>query len=101
MAAALWTPEAQSDLEEIVYYIAIEGDRPLTGERIAREIRDTCDQYAEQPLLGEARPGLGEECRILVVKRWVIIYRPFLDGIAVLRVVDGSRDFDKLFGLPL
>jgi plasmid stabilization system protein ParE len=30
-------------------------------------------------------------------KRWVIIFRPAPDGIEIMRVLDGSRDFPRLF----
>ena len=97
MARTIWTPIAETHLEEIVYHIAISGGRPVTAEKIAREIHDKCDLYARNPLLGEARPDLGENYRIFSHKRWVIIYLPIEDGIVVEAVFDGSRDYPRLF----
>jgi toxin ParE1/3/4 len=98
MGQAIWSELAELDLEEIVYYIAVEDKRPQVAEQIAGEIRDACDRYAEHPLVGEREPRLGGSCRRFTHKRWVILYRPEETGISVIRVVDGARDFDRLFG---
>jgi toxin ParE1/3/4 len=93
-----WTPEAEADLEEIAYYIAVEERRPAVAEQIVRGIHRACEPYAATPSIGEAERRISEECRRFTYKRWVIFYRPIDRGIAVLRVVDGSRDFNRLFG---
>ena len=93
-----WTPEAEADLEEIAYYIAVKERRPAVAEQIVRAIHQACEAYAANPLIGEAERRISEECRRFTYKRWVILYRPIARGIAVLRVVDGSRDFNRLFG---
>lgn len=46
------------------------------------------------PFIGVARPELGREARILVEGRYVVIYEPQPDGIAVIAVVHGMRDPD-------
>ncbi len=94
---AIWSLAAERDLEEIIYYIAIIDGRPFVAEKIAEEIRAECEKYAEHPLIGEAEPRLGANCRRFVHKRWVIFYRSQDEGLGVLRVIDGARDFDRLF----
>jgi plasmid stabilization system protein ParE len=96
-AKATWSGLAELDLEEIVYYIAVKDGRPHVAEQIAREIREACDRYAQHPHLGVADARLGENVRRFTHKRWVIFYRPLADSIGVLRVIDSSRDFDRLF----
>lgn len=59
MPQAIWTSLAEADLENIVYYIAVEEERPLVASQIAREIRDHCERLVGNRLLGEARPDLG------------------------------------------
>jgi plasmid stabilization system protein ParE len=93
-----WTPEAESDLEEIAYYIAVKEYRPLVAEQIVLGIHETCFKYAASPSVGQSEPRLGVDCRRFTFKRWVIIYRPWNRGIAVLRIVDSARDFDRLLG---
>jgi toxin ParE1/3/4 len=96
MAKATWSSVAERDLESIVEYITLDG-RPLVAEQIAREIRVQCQFHAEHPTLGERETRIGGSCRRFVYKRWVVIYRIETDGIGVIRVVDGARDFDRLF----
>ena len=45
-----------------------------------------------------ARPDLGEVIRIFSFGNYVIICRPIDDGIDVLRVIEGHREFPALFG---
>jgi plasmid stabilization system protein ParE len=52
---------------------------------------------AAQPEMGEARPQFGAACRVFSFKRQLIIlYRPAIEGIEVLRFVDGTRDYERL-----
>lgn len=97
MARTLWTPRAEKHLEDIAYYIAVDDGRPLTAEKIVREIRDKCELYARNPLLDEARRDLGSNFHVFSHKRWVIVYYPLDDGIVVEAVFDGARDYPRLF----
>jgi toxin ParE1/3/4 len=102
MSPAQWNPQAELDVEEIYWWIAIRDRRSLTAKKILREIRQVCDEYAEAfvagSVLGTARPDWGESYRAFTHKRWVIVFRPIDDGIEIIRVVDGSRDFSRIFG---
>jgi toxin ParE1/3/4 len=95
MAKATWSSFAERDLEAIVEYITLDG-RPQVADQIAREIRDQCQFHAAHPTLGERESRLGGTYRRFVHKRWVVIYRIEAEGIGVIRVVDGARDFDRL-----
>jgi toxin ParE1/3/4 len=97
MSKADWSEPAREDLKEIGRYIGRQQHRPSTAAKIMREIRNYCGQLAISPYSGTARPDLGDDIRVTSYKRWVIIIRPVSDGIAVLRIVDGSRDWSKLF----
>jgi plasmid stabilization system protein ParE len=48
-------------------------------------------------LIGSRQPELPEALRVFVHKRYVVIYEPDEEGLTVLRVVDGARDFSRLF----
>ena len=50
---------------------------------------------AEMPLIGAARAELGSQARILIEGRYVVIYEPQLDGVAIIAVVHGMRDPDN------
>jgi len=98
MPQALWTPQAERDLEEIVTYLGVEQNRRVTARKIAAEFHEKCDLHATMPLGGTARPDLGEHYRIFSHKRWVVVFRPDQESIEVLRVFDGARDYPRLFG---
>ena len=52
MALVLWTPVAESDLDEVLFYIAFVDRKPATGERLFYEIRDRDADYVDRPLAG-------------------------------------------------
>jgi plasmid stabilization system protein ParE len=98
MAHAIWSPEASLDLEEIALYIGIHDGRPTTADRIVRDVLELANLIATQPGMGASRPEFGSNCRAFSFEnRWMILYRKAPDGIDVLRFVDATRDFDRLF----
>lgn len=90
------THAAERDLEEIVFRIAVEEERPVVAERVLRELIARCEKLAEySPIAreGTAALQLGPEVRLLSYKRWVIIFRYVAEGILILRFADGSQDY--------
>ena len=51
-----------------------------------------CRLLADHPQLGPARPDIGDGVRILVIKRWLVLYRVTEDRAQIVRVMDGARD---------
>ena len=90
-----WTDPAQTDLFEILDYIA--RDNPPAAERVERRLLNAVASLAQQPRRG--RPGRVEGTRELVVPRlpYIVIYRiverPLRTAgeIAVMRVLHGAR----------
>ena len=101
MAKAKWTSPARDDLKEIGRYIGRHEQRPSVAAKILREIAAKCDEYAKVfaagSVIGSDATELGEGCRVFSHKRWVIVFEPIDGGIEVLRVLDGSRDYPRLF----
>ena len=102
MPLAEWSPAAIDELTNIVLYIAeIEGKRE-TAFRIYDEIRDKCDEYARAfqsgNIIGTERPEFGEGYRTFSLKRWVVLFRTAADGVYVVHIFDGARDYPRLFG---
>jgi plasmid stabilization system protein ParE len=97
MSNAVWSALAREDLKEIGRYIGRTQYRPSIAAKVMREIRSHCDFLAHSPQSGTARPDLGDDIRVTSCKRWVIVFRPSTNGIEVLRIVDGSRDWAQLF----
>jgi plasmid stabilization system protein ParE len=93
---------ARRDVDDIYDYIGQRDGRPTVADEFVRQLEEVCDEYAAAfaagHVLGTDRSDLGESYRAISHKRWVIIFRPIYDGIEVMRVVDGSRDYGRLFG---
>jgi toxin ParE1/3/4 len=101
MATTLYTPQARQDLKSIAIWIARREMRPSVAATVVRQLKAVCDQHARNfakgLTTGEARPDLGASYRIFSYSRWVIIFRPITGGMEVMRIVDGARDFDRIF----
>ena len=90
--------QAIADLLEIHHFIGVERESPAAADRFLDELLQKLELYSESPLIGLARPDLAEEVRSFTFKRtYVVIYRPLADGIDVLRVFHGKRDYPSLF----
>lgn len=48
------------------------------------------------PLSGPVRPRIASDARVLVIERWVVVYRLLEDGPQIVRIVDGARDLSDL-----
>ena len=97
MPSAKLTPGARQDLKEIAKYIGRVNRRPITAEEVIRAIKSKCAYYSENPLAAQSAPDLGPNLRLGIHQRWVIIYEPIDTGIRVLRIVDGARDYSRLY----
>ncbi len=95
MAQVLRTRQADKDLEDIWTYIA--RDNIVAAEKLTDQVHEAFQLLAASPDLGfpqfQYRDGL--RCKP-VVKRYLIFYEPIDDGIRVLRVLHGARDWPHL-----
>lgn len=96
MKTLVFTPSAQSDLDDILSYIA--AHRPLTAVSVMARIREKCELLARSPEIGQRRPEFGGDCRSFPVQRWVVFYRITGQAVQIVRVLDGARDIDTLLG---
>ena len=92
-------PQADSDLDEIWYYIATESGSLETADRLIDSITARFYLLATHPNLGrrrdqDLRPGL----RTFPVGDYTIVYRVEDADVVILRVLRGSRDMNALFG---
>jgi toxin ParE1/3/4 len=91
------TPQADSDLDDIWYYVASSSRSLEIADRLIDSITDRFLLLASHPNLGRARPDLHRDLRSFPVGEYVIIYRIADDGVLILRVIRGSRDIEALF----
>ena len=97
MAKLELSDRAREDLLQIADYIGVQHHRRSTAKSVVRGINAACATYARHPFMGQAASDLGSTLRLGIHQRWVIIYEPIDNGIRVLRIVDGSRDYSQLF----
>ena len=90
----VYRPKALDDLDAI--FDITGSDYPDRGLAFVQAIRDRCRRYLlETPMLGPARPDLGQGVRIYPIRgqRIVVAYRVEPDEIVVLRVFYGGADY--------
>ena len=97
MARVVRTKLARQNIKEIGRYIARESSSRAVALRFLDSISEKCRLYATQPLMGEARPDLGNNVRCLPIGNYIALYRPLNDGIELLLVVHGARDIPALY----
>jgi|SRR4051794_24959185 len=96
MARPIFSRRAKVDLLEIWNYLA-EYAGIETADRFTRFLYDRCEFLAASPGLGQLQPGIGPGIRTFSAKSYTIFFERLPDGISVLRVAHGSRDWSKLF----
>lgn len=92
--ALRYTERARSDL--IGIHHAISDHSQLRADMWVRRITDRCLQLVVFPLSGPVRPDIEPGARMLVIERWVAVYRLLEDGPQIVRIVDGARDLSRL-----
>ena len=97
MSRAEFDPDALADLDSIYDYIGRVSRSADRADEVVDRIHRACELHANQPGMGEQRPDLGPGIRTCAVSPHVVIYHPLDDGIRVLRVFDGRRDYPSLF----
>jgi toxin ParE1/3/4 len=97
MPLVFFEPLALADVDEIYDQIGRTLKSPRAADKTIDRIQRACQTHASQPLMGAARPDLGQDVRVFPVGSYVVIYRPLEDGIRIIRVLLGRRDFPALF----
>ena len=95
MSELSFSPTARRDLHAILDYIA--RDNPRSAIAVVQKIEQKSRLLADSPEMGILREDLAPALRVWPVGRYLIFYRPASDGIDVVRVVHGSRDWERLF----
>ena len=72
-------------------------DRPASADALIDSFYKRFRLVAMNPMIGEARPDLRRDLRILSVGKYVIGFRRVSQGVQIVRVVHGARDIGSLF----
>ena len=87
--------QARRDLRDIEEFIS--DYNPVAADQLLARIDDQFQLLADNPFMGRERAELGDNLRSLRVENYVIIYRPADSGVAIVRVINGARDINRLF----
>jgi toxin ParE1/3/4 len=86
---------ASQDLNEIADYFA--ENNLEVGDRFFRTFNRKCQQLVAFPSSGKSYAEIIPELRGLSLEGYVIFYRLLDDGIEILGVVSGRRNFSAIF----
>ena len=97
--ADIRSPQADSDLDDIWYYVVTKSGSIEIADRLIDAITDRFLLLARHPSIGRARdedlrPGL----RSFPVGEYLIIYRIQDEDVLIIRVLRGSQNITALFG---
>ena len=97
MSRCVFSVEARGDLVQIHDYIA--RDSPSAALRFVERLEAQCERLSEHPSMGVSRPefGAGHRSFVFPGTRYVIIYRPSVEGVEIIHVRHGSVDLLRLF----
>jgi toxin ParE1/3/4 len=89
-----FTHQARADLIDIWIHIA--ADSQAAAERCLDRIEARCRDLMTFPELGPERPDIAPDARMLVIDRWLALYRIEGGDVQIVRVVDGTRDLTHI-----
>ena len=96
MRRCQFTARAYQDLDDILDFIA--KNNPSAALRVVDSLERKCQLLAQFPQMGHARDDLLPGLRSFsTVAHYVIFYQLIADGIKILRVLHGARDFPAIF----
>jgi toxin ParE1/3/4 len=94
--AALWSPEALNDLNDIWdYYVRVAG--PPTADKLLRDIGGVVTTLEEHPFAGRVGGEIRSGLHSFATSPHVVFYRVVDDRPEIVRVLDGRRDLDEIF----
>lgn len=105
MARVLRSSRAEQDLLEIVEYIA--QDRISAAIRFAESVESAVEHLSAHPQAGRVYPiKLKQSIAIRVwvlsgFENYLLFYTPIVNGIHVLRIIDGRREIPNLLKLMI
>ena len=67
-----------------------------SADRVLDRIQERCEQLTEFPRLGPLRSDIFAGARVLVIERWLALYRIDEYGARVVRIVDGAQDLSAI-----
>ncbi len=86
---------ALADIKRIWAIVA--RDRPASADALIDSFYDRFRLMAMNPEIGEDRHDIKKGLRILSAGNYVIGFRRFSQGVSVVRIIHGARDWESKF----
>jgi toxin ParE1/3/4 len=91
----IWSIPARNDLKQIYDYIA--KDSKYYATNVAQQIISKAENLNKFPEIGRVVPEIGDEnVRELIIYSYRIIYEVVPNGVQMLAIIHGKRDFSSL-----
>lgn len=87
-------PQAEADIEAIALYIA--QDNPVAARNWFNDIYSSCQKLGLMPGMGVARFDVRPNLRMFVVGNYLILYQQIENGVDIVRVLHGARQWREL-----
>ena len=98
MATWVFSPVAESELADILDYIADQTGSRRVAESVLTDFVQAFEQLAATPGIGFRRPQLtGRDVRWWPVHSCLVVNDPQAIPLRILRVLHGARDVERLF----
>jgi toxin ParE1/3/4 len=88
--------QAQKDLRDIWNFVTERSGNSTTADNLLVHLTDVITLIAANPMAGRSRPELQAGLRSFPHERYLILYR-LRARVEIVRIVQGSRDLNKLF----
>jgi toxin ParE1/3/4 len=92
MARRRIRPDSKEDLNQIWTFVAV--NNPKAGDAMIDRLTEAFEMLLTMPLAGRARPEFGENLRSFVVDNHVVFYETVPEGIDIVRIMHGRRNFE-------
>ncbi len=99
MTSYILSPDARRDAVDLVEYIG--ADNEAAAFRVRDRLFAAFDRLAEQPGLGHVRDDLIRRdagVRFWPIGTYLVVYRPAVNEIQIVRVLSGYRDVAAILG---
>lgn len=91
----IWSIPARNDLKQIYDYIS--KDSKYYATNVAQQIISRADNLNKFPEIGRVVPEIGDEnVRELIIYSYRMIYEVVPNGVQILAIIHGKRDFSSL-----
>jgi plasmid stabilization system protein ParE len=90
MTGLVVSADTKADLNEIMAQLE-EKAGSAVAERYLSRFRTAIEHLLDMPQAGEARPGLGQHTRRIVIRPYILIYDYADETVTLLRIVHARR----------